>query len=532
MHRWHHSLRSRLQLWNALILLLVILGFGSLLRWQMHRLQWEHVETELLACARILEGSLRGVSKALIESLSQDLGFPPGPLKPPPRPADGKRRPPPRPPMDQTPKLHVPPDNSQSRKPNETSIDWQNIQEPDLDAQTEEKWESSLRLPKSFPTPGGRTEEAAYFVIWREDTTILSESSNAPQVKPNRIEVNDIRFLRERYVIQQRNQYREVFVRGPRDTMICVGRDVIEEERRAQRRDLVLFLSGGGVFLLGLIGSWWLSRSATKPIELMATTAAAIGPRTLQKRMDLSHVGTELAQLGTVLNSMLERLDVSFRQQQQFTADASHELRTPLTVMLTATELALSRERSPDEYRENLEVCQRSAIRMRQLVESLLFLARLDSQPESIEKQSCELKKIVNETVLQLQILAEKRNVSLTTDLESATILGDALQLARLVTNLVQNAIDYNRPGGSVRIELKHSENRIELRVIDTGIGIASSDVPKLFDRFYRVDQARSRQIGGTGLGLAICRSIVEAHHGTIDVESTLGEGTTFVVRF
>jgi hypothetical protein len=198
---------------------------GSLLRWQMHRLQWEHVETELLACARILEGSLRGFSKALIESLSQDLGFPPGPLKPPPRPADGKRRPPPRPPMDQTPKLHVPPDSSQSRKLNETSIDWQNIQEPDLDAQTEEKWESSLRLPKSFPTPGGRTEEAAYFVIWREDTTILSESSNAPQVKPNRLEVNDIRFLRERYVIQQRNQYREVFVRGPRDTMICVGRD-------------------------------------------------------------------------------------------------------------------------------------------------------------------------------------------------------------------------------------------------------------------------------------------------------------------
>jgi two-component system phosphate regulon sensor histidine kinase PhoR len=169
---------------------------------------------------------------------------------------------------------------------------------------------------------------------------------------------------------------------------------------------------------------------------------------------------------------------------------------------------------------------------MRQLVESLLFLARLDSQPESIEKQSCELRKVVNETVLQLQILAEKRNVSLTTDLESATILGDALQLARLVTNLVQNAIDYNRPGGSVRIELKHSENQIELRVIDTGIGIATSDVPKLFDRFYRVDQARSRQIGGTGLGLAICRSIVEAHHGTIEVESTLGEGTTFVVRF
>lgn len=529
MSSWFRSLRFRLQLWNALILVVVILGFGGVLRWQMHRLQWEQIDGELLASARIIEGSLRGAPPGVIDSLAQDLGFPPGPLQPPPVPKNAKKRPPR--PKDDPPRIHLPDEDKRLKRPTDAAVDWGLFESPEFAALADTEWEAQLRIPRRFPQPIGRDDEPTYFVVWRSDASILDQA-NLPESQPARIELGDPRFSRERYIVAQRSQYREVFVRGPRSTMICVGRAVDEEERRAHRRDGLLFATGGSVLLLGLLGSWWLSRKATQPIEAMTRTAAAIGPKNLRQRMDLAHVDRELAQLGTVLNSMLDRLDASFHRQQQFTADASHELRTPLTVMLTTTEHALSKDRTPDEYREHLEACRRSAQRMRQLVESLLDLARLDAQPNAESMTDCDLESLVSEQVSLLVPLAGRKHVALHTQLEPATVRGDPMQLARLVTNLVQNAIDYNRPEGSIRVELQRVGDTIELRVIDTGVGIAASDLPHLFDRFYRVDEARSRQTGGTGLGLSICQAIATAHQASIEVQSELGVGSKFVVKF
>jgi heavy metal sensor kinase len=524
------SLRFRLQFWNALLLLSALLGFGGVLRWQMHRLQWDQVDSGLLAYARIIEGSMRGASRGVIDSLTQDLGFPPGPLSPPATPKDGKKRLP-KQKAGPPPRIMVPPDDLRARRPNELDINWSLLESPEFAAKTDSEWEAGLRLPRDFPPPVGQEHELIYFIVWRGDRTVLDEA-NPPTSKPTAIGPGDPRFQRERYVMQQRDEFREIFVRGPRHTMICVGRSVVEEEYRAQRRDLVLGLTGLGIFGIGLAGSWWLSRKATEPVEAMSRTAAAIGPDNLQARMDSTKLDVELSQLGSVLNSMLDRLETSFKRQQQFTADASHELRTPLSVILATTEHALSKDRSPEDYRECLESSHRSADRMRRLVESLLALARFDAKTDSIEQTDCRLDEIVNECVSHLSSLAESRGIALETKLETVEVRGDRLALSRLVANLIHNAIEYNRPDGSVCVELVNRDEAIELRVSDTGIGIAEGDIGKLFDRFFRADEARSRQKGGSGLGLAICRSIATAHHATIGVQSELGKGSTFTVRF
>jgi heavy metal sensor kinase len=232
-----------------------------------------------------------------------------------------------------------------------------------------------------------------------------------------------------------------------------------------------------------------------------------------------------------MLNHTFARLQASFDRQAQFTADASHELRTPLSVMLTQTQTALARERTAAEYRESLTACQRAAQRMRRLTESLLTLARLDSGETATRREPCDLGRITSEAVELLRPLAEQQGVSLAVELAPAPCSGDAEQLAQVVTNLVTNAIYHNRPGGSVQVRLASQTGAVALSVCDTGQGIAPEDLPHIFDRFFRADQARSGASGRTGLGLAITKAIVEAHGGSIEVVSELGYGRTFTVR-
>jgi signal transduction histidine kinase len=249
--------------------------------------------------------------------------------------------------------------------------------------------------------------------------------------------------------------------------------------------------------------------------------------------MDLAGVDLELEQLGSVLNHMLERLDTAFTAQQRFTADASHELRTPLAVMLSTLELALSKQRTPEEYREQLVKCQRAAMRMHGLIDALLTLARTDSQARGAPMQQVPLHEIVEESAGGLRGLARERQVELSVSCVPVNVNGNATQLGQVVTNLVQNAILYNHPAGRVEVELRGSGDEgaaAVLSVSDTGQGIAEADLPHIFERFYRVDAARSRAQGGSGLGLAICQRIVAIHGGKIEVTSEPGAGSKFVV--
>ena len=228
---------------------------------------------------------------------------------------------------------------------------------------------------------------------------------------------------------------------------------------------------------------------------------------------------------------MLDRIERAFAQQVQFTADASHELRTPLAIIMSHAELALARPRSTDEYRSALEAALRSSRRMKLLVEELLTLARSDAGKLQLDRRECDLATLVTEAAALLAPLAEEHQVQVETTGGPAPLLADSRQLSQVVHNLLTNAIIYNHPSGKVSITTKIEVTDALLVVNDTGIGISQADLPRLFDRFFRVNQARTRERGGSGLGLAICQSIVEAHGGTITATSQLDVGTTMTVR-
>lgn len=524
MSNWLRSLRLRLQVWHALILLLVIVGFGLVLYRQMVRARWADIDGQLLAAGRILEGALRAVPRAVLDSLAKDIGAPRRPLPPPPpRPRDGGQPLPPR---------GEPADRGRPGggffPPGPRPLEWERVPE---DASQRGDWERLLALPRSLPETLARGEdEPAYFIIWRRDGSILRQV-NSPLKNRERPAPSDLPPGRPPLSSRQEGPYHEVFLRGPEDSLICVGRSVRREQVRFMHLALQLTLAGAVIFAGGLLGGWWLSVRAIAPIKRMSETAAKINATNLSQRMDLSGVDLELEQLGVVLNTMLERLDSAFAAQQRFTADASHELRTPLAVMLSTIELGLAKPRTPEEYRDQLLKCQRAAVRMRGLIDSLLTLARVDQASEELLREVVRLDAVAEECIDALEPLAQERQVRLTTRLDAVAVAGDAGQLGQVVTNLVANAIEYSHPQGEVTIELRAIAGSAELAVTDTGIGIPEPALPHLFERFYRVDAARSRSRGGSGLGLAICHRIVTAHGGTIQVKSDVGRGSTFTLR-
>ena len=312
---------------------------------------------------------------------------------------------------------------------------------------------------------------------------------------------------------------------------MLVGRDIREELAGVRRTAWLLAGSGGTVFLLGLLGGWWIAAGALRPIAEISATAAKISSGDLGQRICAADGESELGQLARDLNNTFSRLQAAFARQAQFTADASHELRTPVSVVLTQTQFALARERPAAEYRDSLEVCQRAAQRMRGMIESLLMLARFDSNetPEALDL--CDLSRIAIESVELLQPLANEKKVALSVDGTQVECLGNAGQLVQAVSNIVSNAIYYNRPGGNVRVKVHSESNFAILTVTDTGQGIPPESVGHIFERFYRAEKSRSGGRMHSGLGLAITKAIVDRHQGTIHATSEPGTGTTFIVR-
>jgi two-component system, OmpR family, sensor kinase len=316
----------------------------------------------------------------------------------------------------------------------------------------------------------------------------------------------------------------------PSGEMIEVGCSIAPEKAELRQAALSLATIGGLILLVGFVGGWWLVGRSLKPISEISSTAVKISAGDLAQRINVAETESELGQLAAVLNSTFARLETAFAQQQQFAADAAHELRTPVTVILTQTQMALARERDAAGYRQTVEACQRAAQRMRRLIESLLELARFDAGQEVLKRMRFDLARTVADSAELVQTLAEERGVKIISKIEPLEIIGDAERLAQVVTNLLTNGIQYNRPAGEVRLEL-HLENGLAvLKIADTGQGIAPEDLPRVFERFYRGDKSRTGG-GSAGLGLSICKAIIEAHGGTIEVTSEAGVGTTFTVR-
>ncbi len=494
------SLRLRLQLWHALILLAVIAGFGSLLYVQSRRAKLDEIDAELLASARVLEGVLRafpGPGRGLGPRGDRDGRRPPPPFRGRgDGPVQGDERPPP-PPFGPPPR----------RPPGGMGL-------------------AGLRLPSSILARYAEPGREPYFAVWMPGGEILHAEPNPPDapidpsVGPN-----------QESHVRQRGPRRELTLMGPGRTRILVGRPIGRELAELDRLGIRLILSGLGVLSVGLAGGWWLSTRAVRPIRAMSGTLAGITASKLSNRLNLRQADSELEDLGAIVNQMLERLEHAFDQQVRFTADASHELRTPLAVILTHTELALARPRNAAEYREALNTCARAATRMKSLVDDLLLLARADAGRLELKRAAVDLAVIARDSVHLLAALATQKDVRLILTGESVEVDGDPDRLARLATNLIANAIQYNAPGGTVTVTTGAAGGQAVLDVADTGVGLTTVEIPLLFERFYRVDAARSRDSGGSGLGLAICKSIIEAHGGTITVASELGKGSTFTAR-
>jgi heavy metal sensor kinase len=285
------------------------------------------------------------------------------------------------------------------------------------------------------------------------------------------------------------------------------------------------------VWALGLAVGWRLAGRALRPVEEISNTAVKIARGDLSQRINIADTKNELGRLAGVLNSTFARLESAFAQQAQFTADAAHELRTPVSVILSQTQTILKHERAAPDYRETLEACQRAAQKMRRLLESLLELARLDAGQEPMRRQPFKAGELVRDCIAELSPLAQERGIRIETVLSDLEMTGDPDRLGQVITNLLTNAIHYNKPQGTITVTAQLQNETVLITVADGGQGISAEVLPHLFKRFYRADKARSGGAGQTGLGLAISKAIVEAHGGVIEVASEAGVGTTFTVR-
>jgi len=297
------------------------------------------------------------------------------------------------------------------------------------------------------------------------------------------------------------------------------------------RRYLLMFAPL--LLLAAASGGYWLSRKALSPVDVLTQNARKISGSNLSARLEVPRTGDELQRLSDTLNEMLARIERAFLRVTEFTADASHELRTPISLIRTEAEIALRRSRGDGEYREALRHILLEAERTTSLVEELLSLARADCGRENLNLAPLDISALIAETGKEWQQLIEARDLQFKLNLTNREIpvLADRVAVQRLLAILLDNAVKYTPPPGGVELHLEEQEQSAVISILDSGIGIAEEDQAKIFERFYRVDKARSREFGGAGIGLSIAQWIVQQHHGSITVTSKLGCGSTFIVK-
>jgi heavy metal sensor kinase len=296
---------------------------------------------------------------------------------------------------------------------------------------------------------------------------------------------------------------------------------------------LLLILAAPVLLLVATAGGYFLSMRALAPVDVITRAAQRIHIENLTGRLEVPQTGDQLQRLSETLNATFTRLEKSVRHIKQFTADASHELRAPISLIRTTAEVAAGRDRPAAEYRESLNDILHEAERTSQVIESLMLLARADSQKEMLESSAVDARTVVKDAVEQGEKLVRNRGLALRVDIPEASvnIQADADALRRVFLILIDNAAKYTPDGGTIQLLLSASAGFAVVSVSDTGIGIAAEDLPHVFDRFWRADKARSREQGGAGLGLAIAEWIVAEHQGSIEVDSEPGRGSVFRVR-
>ena len=484
-------------MWLAFLLVAMLAGFGVTVYQLQSANRFSRIDGELETRISALASALR------------DLYVDRGPPEHGPPPHDFKFDGPPRngPPHFNEPpdKRGPPPGRNGPRRP----------RKPD-----------DVRLPADAAALFGSRPGNYYYVVWYRDGSLLKRSAAAPAdlARPELSERDTLPHFRTR------DGFREGIHCSGMGDCVLAGRSVEADLQATRDFAWALLAAGGAVLALGLGLGFWFTMRAIRPIEAISAAASRISHGNLSERVEGADSGDELGDLAEVLNSTFSRLESAFERQRQFTADAAHELRTPLAVILSEAQTTLARERGAAEYRETVEVCIETAQQMRRLTESLLELARFDAGEDPV-RGDVDVADLAHLAIERIRSLAVQREIAIETSLQPARAYGNADRIGLVIANLLTNAIYYNKANGTASVSTESAADGAVIKVSDTGVGIALADIGHIFERFYRVDKARSRAEGHTGLGLAISKAIVEGEGGSIEVTSKVNTGTTFTVR-
>jgi heavy metal sensor kinase len=371
-------------------------------------------------------------------------------------------------------------------------------------------------------------KENIYLAAW--DNTLKEEPSEHYGTIPENLDSLDyVNFLQDQQFIS-RNGYRELVVPHHSGQLIVLGRSLAGIEQKLERTRGYLTLIGCAVFLLGYAGGRFTIDKTLRPIGQISRTAEEITKGDHSRRIELSDAPAELAGLALSLNNSFDHLESAIQNQKRFSADASHELRTPIAVVMAQTQAALKRDRSTEEYKAVLEACMRASQRMKSMADSLLQLTRIDAKENALDLNKHVLNDIVSNAAADAAHISHMHYVNYMGP--DMTIIAniDSERIDQVLTNLLSNAVKHNSSGCSIQVTLKKEGDSAHIEISDDGQGIDADALPHIFERFFRVDKARSRQQGGSGLGLSIVKSIVEAHGGTIEATSIPGKKTTFTI--
>lgn len=365
-------------------------------------------------------------------------------------------------------------------------------------------------------------------VVWKSDNLT---ADSLPLVKT---------FERHGATFDDGRLYTYYTLSGTRYRMLLSRGDVAEitaaypaNEVDATLRQLfsVLVYSIPAALAVSLIAGWFLARRSLKPVDDITRSARRITAQNLAQRLPAPTTDDEIARLTETLNEMIARLETSFARIRQFTSDASHELKTPLAILMGELEVTLRRDQSAEAYRETLLSCLEEVERLTAVVDGLLELSRADTGQIDMDIRHIGFSTLVDEICDDILILADMKHITVVTSVQpDVHVEGDKVRLHQALLNVLENAVKYTPEGGRVEVTMSTGPHQAVVIVSDNGPGIEPEHLPFIFDRFYRVDKARSQRVRGTGLGLAIAKWVVDAHDGSIRVASEPGRGTTFTI--
>ena len=320
--------------------------------------------------------------------------------------------------------------------------------------------------------------------------------------------------------------YREIFEQSIKDHRHHPLQHALNEAGE------MMFQVGLPAVLLGLLGGWWITRKALAPVTALTEAVEKTHERNLNSPLSRTGSGDELDRLTDVFNAMTMRLDGSFQRIREFTLHASHELKTPLTVLRGEMEMAVREETLTPVQRERLLSQLDEIERLAKIVDGLTLLTKADAGQVKLHFETLRLDDLVRESFADAKILAQPQNIQVRLETcEAISLSGDRHRLRQLLLNLTDNAIKYNCPSGAVKIQLQRAGNFAELKIENTGAGIPPELLPRIFERFFRVDSSHSQTVEGCGLGLSIVQWIATSHHGSIQMASEPGKITTATLR-